>query len=193
MTRNIRQSRNSLVQLLIGITKSLRHLWKTLCLIVVVVIATIIVHTTISVWLGRIDNLHFPTFGNIEVIGVRAFWDEGLQNETKQIEWGTVNLGLSYNVSLYLKSESTVITTLKLKALNWTFMNLNNEIASGPTNDTQYMNLTWDYDNRTLSPSEIVPVTMILSISSSPVFVQFLTDNEVKYFKFDITIRAYEQ
>jgi hypothetical protein len=50
------------------------------------------------------------------------------------------------------------------------------------------MYLTWDYDNSTLQPGEIIRVTFTLHARSSSDFIEFLIANDMKAFGFDIHI-----
>lgn len=165
---------------------------KTLLLILIVATATIILSTAISIWLSKIYNLHVPSIGTVKTIGVKAYWDANLKNETKQIQWGTTYPGSSINVTLYVQSISNVETTLKLETANWTFQDPNNAIISGPNDSTPYINLTWNYNNATIKPGETVQVTLTLSIDNSFDFIRFLINNNVRNYSFDITIRTLE-
>ena len=100
--------------------------------------------------------------------------------------------GNSNNVTLYLQSVSNVKTTLELQTTNWTLLNSNGTIVSGPSNSTNYMNLTWDYNNTTVNPKQTVPVTLTLAIDNSDNFIWFLINNNVTQFSFDIIISANE-
>jgi hypothetical protein len=96
-------------------------------------------------------------------------------------------------VTLYVESISNVQTKLSLQTANWTFFNSANEVVSGPNETTPYLNLTWNYNNASISPGQIIPITLTLSVTDSPTFINFLADNRVTGFSFDITISATEQ
>ena len=154
---------------------------------------TLLVSTLISIVLDGRNNLNLPSIGYIRTVGVKAYWDPSLQNQTTQILWGTVYTGESYNVTLYLQSTSTMPTTLQLTTANWTYTNINNTVAPpGPADTTQYMNLTWDYNNQTLDRNETIPITLTLTTADTPDFVTYLINNNIKQFSMDITIQANE-
>jgi hypothetical protein len=166
---------------------------KTIVLIVTVAAITLVVSGAISVILDDRNNISLPSIGYIHTVGVKAFWDLALQNQTATIQWGTVYTGSSYNITLYLQSTSNVQTILGLATTNWTYTNANNTIVSGPAESTPYINLTWNYNNETLEPNETIQTTLTLTTDGSPNFVLFLVNNSIKQFAMDITIRANEK
>jgi len=168
----------------------LRHSKKTIMLILIVAVATTLVNTIIFMWLGRFQGLHLPNISPLYTIGVKAYWDANLENQTTEIQWGTIYSGTSNNVTLYLQSVSNVKTILELNPTNWAFLNSKNATVSGPSDKTPYMNLTWNYDNTPISPQETIQVTLILKTENSSTFTQFLIDNNINQFSFDIIIIA---
>lgn len=166
---------------------------KTVLLIVIAAILTLVLSATVSIWYSRFDNFHFPSIGTIRMIGVKAYWDASLENETEELEWGIIYPGSLDNATFYLKSMSNVETTLKLSTSNWTFLNSSDMIIQEPNNITEYMNLTWNYSNETLSPGEAIQVMLTLRVDDSPAFIEFLIENNVANFAFDIIIRPSEQ
>ena len=176
---------NSLVNIVLG-------LWKKAILVVVVVIATISVNFLVSFWLSRTSNIRLPSVGYIRTSGVKAFWGSDLHNETQEIQWGTVYVGTSTNATLYLRSISNINTTLALITENWAFDDSHNNSVSEPVNRASCMYLTWDYDNATVSPGQVIRVTLILSVEANPTFIEFLIQNSVRTFRFDINIHTIE-
>jgi hypothetical protein len=162
-------------------------------LILTVAAITLLISALISIWLSKFHNLHIPSVGTIHTLGVKAYWDSDLNNETKEIQWGTVYPGSLNNVTVYLQSICNVNATLELTPVNWTFNNSKNAIVLGPTNNTSYMSLIWNYDNSTVTPAQILQVTLTLQVENSLDFTWFLINNNVKTFSFDIIIRANEK
>lgn len=140
--------------------------------------------------LDATTHVNFQSIGTIRTIGVRAYYDPNLQNVTTQIQWGTIYPGSSTNITLYVRSLSSTQTELHLQTANWTFFNSTNAIVSGSSNTTSYLSLTWNYTNASISPSQVIPVTLTLSAADSQTFTQFLIDNKVTGFSFDIIISA---
>lgn len=176
-----------------SLIKSLRHQKKTILLVVSVAAITLSLSIIIPILLDATTHFYIPSIGNVRTIGVEAYYDPNLQNQTIQIQWGTTYTGSTTNVTLYLKSISNTQTILHLQTANWTFTNSSNAIVSGPNDTTPYLNLTWNYNNTVISPSQTVPVTLTLSVADTPAFIQYLVSNNVTNFRFDITISATEQ
>lgn len=162
-------------------------------LIIIVAAATLIVSGTLSIILDDRNNISLPSLGYIHTVGVKAYWDPTLQNQTAQVNWGTLYPGSSNNVTLYLQSTSNVLTTLSLATTNWTFINSNNTVAAGPSDSTPYMNLTWNYQQQTLNPSQTFQTTLTLTTDNSASFLTFLINNSITQFSMDITIQANEK
>lgn len=171
----------------------LRRSKKTIFLILFVATATMLATTAISIWLSKFHNLNFPSIGTLYTIGVRAYRDANLENETTEINWDTIYVGTSKNVTLYVQSVSNVKTTLKLSTANWTFLNSVNAIVSGPNDTIPYIHLTWDYDDLPVNPQETIQVTLTLTTDDSLAFIQFLINNNINQFSFDIKIRANQE
>ncbi|TRZ53934.1 MAG: hypothetical protein D4S01_00415 [Dehalococcoidia bacterium] len=159
----------------------LRQHKKTLLLILIVSTATILISSAISIWLSNFHNLTLPTIGTIKTIGVEAYWDPNCENKTETIDWDTVWPGSTKNVTLYIRSVSNVKTALHLNTSNIT-----------PSNISEYLNLSWNYDGTPLNPDGIIPVTLFLSASSDKSFSRYLIANNVTDFSIDIHVVAYE-
>jgi hypothetical protein len=170
----------------------LRRSEKTILLIVLVAVVTLLISGAISTILDGHSGISLPSIGFVHTVGVKAYWDPTLQNETVQINWGTLYPGSSNNVTLYLRSSSNVPATLSLTTANWTYLNANNTVTAGPSDTTPYMNLTWNYQNQTLNPNQTFQTTLTLTLDSSPAFLTFLINNNVTQFSMDITIQANE-
>ncbi|MCW3986015.1 MAG: hypothetical protein NWE91_06375 [Candidatus Bathyarchaeota archaeon] len=168
----------------------LRSSKKTILLIIVVALITIVLSTLLAIWLSKIYDLHVPSIGTIHTLGVKAYWDANLENETKQVYWGTIYPGSSNNVTLHLQSISNINATLHLSTANWTFQESDGKTVKGPTDTSPYMNLTWNYNETIIQQNETIQVTLTLSASSSPDFIHYLINNDVKNFSFDIIINT---
>jgi hypothetical protein len=173
--------------------KSPSHQTRTILLIVGVAAITLSLSIIIPALLDVTTRLNFPSIGTIRTIGVKAYNNANMQNETTQIQWGKVYTGSSTNVTLYLKSTSNIKTVLYLQTANWTLFNSTEATISGPNSTTPYLNLTWNYNNTAINPGQTIPVTLTLSVANSLTFTQFLVTKEVRYFSFDIIITAEEQ
>lgn len=188
----LRRLRRTILLRLHSASDSLRRSKKTILLIIIVAAATLIISGTISIILDGRNSISLPSIGYIHTVGVKAYWDPTLQNQTAQIAWGTIYPGSSNNVTLYLQSSSNVPATLSLATTNWTYSNANNTVAAGPSDTTPYMNVTWNYQNQTLNPGQTFQTTLTLTTDNSASFLTFLVNNNITQFNMDITIQANE-
>lgn len=155
---------------------------KTLFLILIVALSSVALTTTISIMLSKTSNFTLPSLGTVKTIGVEVYWDQNLENKTETINWDEVWVGSSKNVTVYIRSISNYQIILNLHATDW-----------NPTDVSDYMNLSWDYNGTLLNPSETIQVTLTMSIPSSYSFVNYLIDNDVQNFNVDIHIIAASQ
>ncbi len=171
----------------------LRRSKKTVLLIVIVAVTTLILSAMVSSLLSHVDHLNFPSIGTIRTIGIKAYWDEDLSNQTTVVQWGMISPGSSQNVTLYLRSVSNVPVELSITTANWTFRDSNNSAVLGPTDNSAYMNLTSDYNGATLNPDDVIRTTFTLHVTNSFDFIEFLIQKNVQQVSFDINIETIEQ
>jgi hypothetical protein len=172
----------------------LRRSKKTVLLIIVVAALTLLLSAAVSIILNNNNPITLPSIGNIHTIGVKAYWDPNLQNQTTSIPWGTVYTGQSYNVTLYLWSISNVPTVFNMTTTNWAFTNTSGTFVwKQPANSTPPLQITWNIDNRTLSPNETIQTTFTLTVGYSSDFITFLVKNNIKQVTMDIIIQPNEK
>lgn len=176
----------------IFLSNTIRRSWKTVLLIIIVVVVTIAISTLVSLWVSSYYILRFPSMGTISTVGVEAYWDQNLVNRSTQIQWGALYPDTETNMTLYLHSISNAPTTLILETDNWTYTNLAGTNITEPSNRQDYMNLTWDYNNQTLNPDQTIQTTLTLTVTDNPIFLEYLIQNNVTTFNFNISIRAME-
>jgi len=109
--------------------------------------------------------------GSVKKIDVGVYWNENRSSTVSFIEWGDIEPESAKNVSLFIRNEGTVAAGLFLSTDNW-----------NPSNASEFMTLTWDYNGQTLDLFEIVPITLTLHVSTSI--------SGIKSFSFDIIIGA---
>jgi hypothetical protein len=109
--------------------------------------------------------------GTVKAVGVGVFWDSNCTDPVSFIDWGMVEPGSMNNVTVYVRNAGNVAAQISLATENWS-----------PSNASDYLALSWNYDGRQLNPLEVVKVTLTLTVSSS---VQGITS-----FSFDIIISA---
>jgi len=164
---------------------------KTVLLIIVVAAITLALSTAISLFLSRINNLHIPSLGTIHTVGVEAYGGNITVDENGQhVDWGKVYPGTLTNLSFYLRSKSNIEIILNLTAANWTFLDSQGQNVTGPTKS--YMNLTWNYNDTPIGPREEIYATLTLNVSDNISFINYIIDNKVEEFMFDIHIHPKE-
>ena len=164
--------------------KFLRSSKKTILLVTITAVITLIIGSLISIWLSKVTNLKVPSIGTIKTLGVEAYWDANLTDkidEDEQIDWGTLWIGSSNNITIYLRSISNVEATLYVNATNW-----------DPANLSDYMNLLCTRNGTTVHPGEKIQTTLTLSAPYSSKFISYLIANDVKEFSVDVVIRTSE-
>jgi len=161
--------------------KFLRPSKRTILLITITAVITLIIGSMISIWLSKVTNLKVPSLGTIKTLGVEAYWDINCENKTVEVQWGEIWVGSSQNVTFYVRSISNLEATLNLNATNW-----------DPANLSDYMNLSWNYTGTTVHPGDIIQITLTLSAPYSSDFILYLITNDVKEYNFDIIISTSE-
>ena len=104
--------------------------------------------TSVSVRLGNVVS--------VKALGVGVYWDSGCNQTALSIDWGLIDSGAVKNVTVYVRNEGNAPITLSLRTDSW-----------NPANATSYISLSWSYSGQTVSPNQVLVVTLSLSISSS--------------------------
>jgi hypothetical protein len=152
---------------------------KTTLTFTVVIIYTIVLVTLLANVLRTNHNLLMPGLGHIVALGYDV--------DNRTIDWGTVYVGTSTNHLINLTSKSTVVTTPELSYGNWTFKTAENQAAPPPS--VNNMTLSWSLNNDTqIEPNQKINVTLTLTIDYDPTFVDYLINNTIATFSFDIII-----
>jgi hypothetical protein len=161
---------------------------KTAMIFTVVVVYTIVLTSlTISIIDGNAP-IRMPTIGNIITTAYEAHGgDINTTGGNQTIDWGTIYVGGSTNRSFILKNKSNTITTPQLNATNWIFKDQQGQQVAPPTVNNMIVN--WTLNNTPLNPNEEVNVTITLTIRFDTTFVNYIVDNNIKTFSFDIIIQ----
>jgi hypothetical protein len=136
---------------------------------------------------GNVPNSEYDrnvsTSGTIKVEGLEIYGgDVTVESGKVYIDWGELTLGSSKKATFYVLSNSNVNVTLGLNVTNWT-----------PAGIEDYITISWNYNGVVLSPEhEPLSVTVSLNVSSSREFIDFLVENNVTSFGFDIIVYASE-
>jgi hypothetical protein len=152
---------------------------KTTLTIIVVVFYTIVLTTLLAAVLRTNHNLLLPGLGNIVALGYDV--------DNRTIDWGTIYVGTSTDRAINLTSRSNKVTTPELSYGNWTFKNAENQPAPPPS--VNNMTLSWSLNNDTqIEPNQKINVTLTLTAEYDPTFVNYLINNTITTFSFDIII-----
>ncbi|MGD0072533.1 MAG: hypothetical protein ABSB71_13355 [Candidatus Bathyarchaeia archaeon] len=94
--------------------------------------------------------------GSITGVGVTIYSDAQGQVNLNAINWGNVAPGASISTAIYVKSTSNTPITLYQATANWS-----------PPSISSALTLTWDYNNATLQPGNIVKINLTLAASTA--------------------------
>jgi hypothetical protein len=114
-------------------------------------------------------NKTISNTGSVKAIGVGVYWDQNCTNPVSAIDWGILEPGSTKNVTIYIRNEGNSAVSLGMETSNWS-----------PSNASNYIALSWDYDGSSIDPSVVVSVIFTLAVSAS---IEGITS-----FSFDITI-----
>ena len=163
----------------------LKASYKTLVLIAIVAVISIVSTSLISIMLSHSDDeIYLPSLGTIKTIDVETYWDPNGENRRENLTWNEIKIEKldldeikteTVNTTLYVKSVSNFRVTLNMFLTDW-----------NPVEISDYLTISWDYNGTILNPGEIIPVTMTLSASSSDDFVNYLVENEIT--RFDVVL-----
>lgn len=107
--------------------------------------------------------------GKVKTVGVAIYSDSSVSDSLYSVDWGSLEPGAEKNVDCYIQNTGGFASVLSLETDNW-----------GPAEAANYISLSWDYDGQVLDVGEVIPVTLILTVSE---------DIEgISSFFFDITI-----
>ena len=146
-------------------------------IMVLVLISALITHNapTSLINVGKVHTL------NVEVYG----GDLTTINGELALDWGTVYPEIKVNRTFYIRSKSNVEGTLIIKTGNWTFKNT----ETYTYDKTKWMNIIEPSWNETkLQPNQEIFAIITLNVTNSQEFIDWLIENEIKSFSFDITI-----
>ncbi len=173
----------------IAVTLFLYRSRRTVLLVAAVFLVALIFSFSIATWLSSNDSSPngdyertLPTTGTIKVQGLEIYGGDmkyDPESDTVYVDWGELTLGAYKNSSFYVKSNSTVDVGLELNVTDWE-----------PPGIEEYLSIYWDYNGTLLSPTQEIFVTVTLEVASSSDFIDFLIENEVTDFGFDITVYA---
>lgn len=123
---------------------------KTATIIASIVVVAVVVATVLIMSSWRIH-----THGRIKALGLEVFADAECTLTVSEIDWGTIPQGGTSSVTLYLRPKGTVPCNFSVAT----------ELYD-PPEAKEFITLTWNYDNRTVQPNEVVAVTLTCHIDT---------------------------
>jgi hypothetical protein len=87
---------------------------------------------------------------------VGVYWDANATKRVNSVGWGVLVPNQTAKSVVYVRNEANVSTVLVLSTANW-----------NPAGASKYLIFSWNAQNRTLDPGDVVMVNQYLSVSSS--------------------------
>ena len=111
--------------------------------------------STVGIAASRWSTTTIASHGNLRIDGVGVYDDRDCTSVTTSLDWGTLEPGSTENITVYIRNEGNLQTTLLLTAENW-----------HPVSASIFMRLDWNYRGESLDPMEVAELTLTLSVSS---------------------------
>jgi hypothetical protein len=119
--------------------------------------------------LFRRPTFHVSAIETQENIGV--YWDENCNQRTYSIDWGTLPLATTKQMTVWVRNEANETFLLVLTPTNW-----------NPLNASRYLTFSWLCTNNIIRAHEVANITMRLQASPSTV--------GISSFSFDIVLEG---
>jgi hypothetical protein len=102
-------------------------------------------------------TLNFGNSGIIATANLGIYSDSQCLNKVTSINWGTLDPGISKNVTIYVNNTGNVPITLSLSTQDWT-----------PQNVGTNLTLTWNYVTGTvIQPKQVTATILTLKVSQN--------------------------
>ena len=105
------------------------------------------------------------------------FSDQELSSPMTSLDWGILDIGSTNPKPIFIKSTISSPTYYGFETYNWT-----------PPHAENWLSLSWDYNNRSLSKNEVFGGNLVLSVS--PLLTE---DQNITDFSFNIVITCSEE
>lgn len=105
----------------------------------------------------------------VETLNVGVYWDSGCTQEVTSIDWGQLSPGSKTEVDIFVRNEVNQPLFIAIATQDW-----------NPTQTTDYITLSGNYDRRAIDPEETVLIPLTLKISEDII--------EITDFSFNIHI-----
>jgi hypothetical protein len=99
-------------------------------------------------------------------IAIKIYSDSACKKSVTSLNWGSLNVGSSKSIILYIRNEGKTNARLAMTSTNWS-----------PANAPNYMKITWNYYNKILNPWSSVKLTLLLATAqNTPSMTNFSCD-----------------
>ncbi len=106
-----------------------------------------------------------------ESVAIKIYYDQACKNQTTGIKWGTLSVGASKSIILYVRNEGKTTVNLALTTTNWS-----------PLNAADCIAVTWDYGGQKLYPANKLKITLTITTTNGA--------SAITNFRHDTTIIA---
>ena len=111
--------------------------------------------------------------GKIVSLSIEIYSDQACTTKLSTIDWGSFTPGQTKTVTCYLKSTSTIDSSLSIATSGWS-----------PSSASSYITFSWNRAGYKITSGEVVSATLTLTVSQS------ITG--ISSFSFTITVTATE-
>ena len=122
--------------------------------------------------IGTVGNLipkpNVVQAANIEGIGVGIYWNQNCTNKTLTLNWGNITPNSENTLELFIRNKGNLKASLYLTTTEWI-----------PQAASNYIQLEWNYSNQILSPGQIIPISLTLTVSPETGGVSDFTYNTI--------------
>jgi len=87
-------------------------------------------------------------------VKIGVYWDIECTSEVISVDVGDIEVGSTDTKTVYVRNEGDTAVTLSMGTENWS-----------PPEASGYITLSWDYGGQSISPGDVVPVVLTLSVS----------------------------
>lgn len=94
--------------------------------------------------------------GIIANTNIGVFSNSAATTNMTTINWGVCYPGTNYPITAYIKNLGTVNETLSFQTTSW-----------NPSTASTYLILTTNYSGQTITPGQVIQITLTLKVSSS--------------------------
>lgn len=87
-------------------------------------------------------------------VKIGVYWDIECTSAVSSVDVGGIEVGSTDYKTVYVRNEGDTAVTLSMSTENWS-----------PPEASSYITLSWDYGGQSISPGDVVPVVLTLSVS----------------------------